>query len=200
MNIIDTPISLLIFITTIAISIIAFSRQQFINKLILRPYFVIRQNRWHTIITSGFIHSDWGHLIFNMLTFYFFCFDLERWIGGSKFLIIYFLSMIIADIPSIIKNKNNINYGSLGASGAISGALFSSIILNPSAKLLIFPIPFPIPAPIFAILYLVYCVYLSKNSQDNINHSAHFWGALTGIILTIILVPESINSIVGYFS
>ncbi|MCE5304585.1 rhomboid family intramembrane serine protease, partial [bacterium] len=103
-----------------------------------------------------------------------------------------FGSLIIADIPSIIKYRNDPSYASLGASGAISGVVFSMILFYPFSGLYIFPIPFPLPAFVFGILYLAWSYYSSKHYEDIINHSAHFWGALAGIILTIILEPQSI--------
>lgn len=191
----NSTAAIIIFLITILLSIIAFKRRNLAGGLIMVPYDIVRNNRWYTIITSGFIHADWSHLIFNMVTYYFFCFSLEEAIGARYFLIIYFISMIVADIPSIIKNKDNPGYASLGASGAISGALFSYIILNPFDKLIIFPLPIPLPAAIYGVLYLIYCQYAAKNSQDNVNHNAHFWGAIAGVILMALLMPEAVSSL-----
>lgn len=183
-----TPAALIIFLSTIAISLYTiYKDHSLLYRLMFSPYELSRQNKWYTLITSGFVHADLSHLMFNMFTFYFFAFSLESAIGSAKFLIIYFGSLILSDVGSYFKHKDNPDYRSLGASGAISGILFSAILYFPSSKLMIFPIPVPIPAPIFGLLYLAWCFYASKNQHDRINHSAHFIGALVGIVITLAL-------------
>jgi membrane associated rhomboid family serine protease len=130
-----------------------------------------------------------------MLSYFFFAFSLEKIIGHWQFALIYISGIVLSDISSIVKNKNNISYYSLGASGAISSVLFSYILFDPMSKIYIFFIPIGIPAYIFALLYLGYCVYASKTQSDNINHEAHFWGAINGWLITIILYPH----VFGYF-
>ncbi len=193
-----STVSSIIFATTLILSILSFSRPALKAKLLFRPYLVAQGKSIYSLISSGFIHADWMHLLFNMMTFYFFCFDLEGTIGSASFALIYFFSMIVAHLPSLFSHRNNPYYSSLGASGAISGALFASIILHPAGKMLIFPIPFPLPAPIFGFLYLGYCWYAARNSNDNINHGAHFWGAITGLILIAILLPNSFSAFFSY--
>jgi membrane associated rhomboid family serine protease len=185
----ETPVASLIFLFTIITSIYAFSNPDLYGKFMLNPYNVSRRHRVYTLITSGLIHADWMHLIFNMMTFFFFAFQLEGIIGSFNFGILYFVSMVAADIPSVIKHKNDIWYNSLGASGAISAVLFSYILFVPFSSMIIFPIPIPIWAIIFGPLYLIYCVYASRQARDHINHDAHFFGALAGLILTVLLVP-----------
>ena len=185
----QTPVASLILIFTVVTSIYAFNDHALYGKFMLHPYSVYRKNKLYTLITSGMIHSDWMHLIFNMMTFFFFAFTLEAQIGSWRFGLIYFLSLVLSDIPSVMKHKNDFWYNSLGASGAISGVLFSYILFYPLSKLYLFFIPIGIPAVLFGGLYLMYCVYASKQSRDNINHDAHFFGALTGIIITILIIP-----------
>lgn len=185
----QTPVASLILIFTVVTSIYAFNDHTLYGKFMLHPYSVYRKNKIYTLITSGLIHSDWMHLIFNMMTFFFFAFSLEAQIGSLRFGLIYFLSLILSDIPSVLKHKDDFWYNSLGASGAISGVLFSYILFYPLSKLYLFFIPIGIPAVLFGGLYLMYCVYASKQSRDNINHDAHFFGALTGIIITILIIP-----------
>ena len=185
----QTPVASLILIFTVVTSIYAFNDHTLYGKFMLHPYSVYRKNKLYTLITSGMIHSDWMHLIFNMMTFFFFAFTLEAQIGSWSFGLIYFLSLVLSDIPSVMKHKNDFWYNSLGASGAISGVLFSYILFYPLSKLYLFFIPIGIPAVLFGGLYLMYCVYASKQSRDNINHDAHFFGALTGIIITILIIP-----------
>ena len=185
----QTPVASLILLFTVVTSIYAFNDHTLYGKFMLHPYSVYRKNKLYTLITSGMIHSDWMHLIFNMMTFFFFAFTLEAQIGSFKFGLIYFASLILSDIPTIFKHKNDFWYNSLGASGAISGVLFSFILFYPLTPLYLFFIPIGIPAVLFGGLYLLYCVYASRQSRDNINHDAHFFGALTGIIITILIIP-----------
>lgn len=192
-------VSYLIFFVTIIVSLIGiYSRGGFLNRGVLHPYSVVHQKKYYMIITSGFLHADMMHLMFNMLTFFFFAFQLETMIGSLNFFFLYFASLIISNISSIVKNKNNYAYRSVGASGAISGVLFSYIMLNPSARIAIIFFPIGIPAPIFGVLYLAYCWWAAKKSEDFINHEAHFWGALAGVIITIILIPDAIKYFLDY--
>ncbi|TAF44497.1 MAG: rhomboid family intramembrane serine protease [Sphingobacteriales bacterium] len=188
----ETPVSCLIFLITILISICGFNNIPFNGKLMLHPYSVAKGQKLYQILSSGLVHQDWAHLLFNMLTFYFFAFNLERIIGHWQFGIVYIGSLILCDIPSIYKYKNNFMYHSLGASGAVCGILFSYILFFPFTKLVIFPIPIPIPAVLYGALFLLYSSYLAKKQNDNINHDAHFYGALSGIIITALLVPSAL--------
>ncbi|TAH00432.1 MAG: rhomboid family intramembrane serine protease [Sphingobacteriales bacterium] len=192
----ETPVASIIFLLTVITSIYAFNNANIYGKLMLHPYSVAKKQNIYQIITSGFIHKDWPHLIFNMLTYYFFAFNLERIIGHWQFALVYIGCLVLCDIPSINKHKNDFMYHSLGASGAVCGVLFSYILFFPFTKLIIFPIPIPIPAVLYGGLFLLYSSYLAKKQNDNINHDAHFYGALSGIIITAILVP---NSLVSFF-
>ncbi|MGY3052664.1 membrane associated rhomboid family serine protease [Pedobacter sp. UYEF25] len=183
------PVASLIFVFTMITSLYAFYDHTIYGKFMMHPYSVSRGNKVYTLITSGLIHGDWMHLFFNMFTFYAFAFTLERLIGSWQFGLLYFVSLILSDLPTVFKNKDNFHYNSLGASGAISAVLFSYILFNPLSKIYLFFIPIGIPAIIFGVIYLVYCAYASKHSRDNVNHDAHLFGALTGLIFTIIFVP-----------
>lgn len=197
----QTPVASLILLFTVVTSIYAFNDHTLFGKFMLHPYSVYRKNKIYTIITSGMIHADWMHLIFNMITFFFVGFALEAQIGSLRFGLIYLLSLVLSDIPSIYKHKDDFWYNSLGASGAISGVLFSFILFYPLTPFYLFFIPIGIPAVLFGGLYLLYCAYASRQSRDNINHDAHFFGALTGIIITILIVPgiveHFLSSLIG---
>jgi membrane associated rhomboid family serine protease len=191
-----TPVSSLLFVFTIIVSLYGIYGNSYANRgLMLHPYSIKRGKSYYTILTSGFIHADMNHLLFNMLSFYFFAFSLEKIVGHWQFAVIYILGLVLSDISSIIKNKNNSSYYSLGASGAISAVLFSYILFDPLSRIYIFFIPIGIPAYIFAFLYLAYCMYASKNQSDQINHEAHFWGAISGLVITSVLFPH----VLGYF-
>jgi len=186
------PVASIIFAVTIAISLFAFYNDNLYTRFILQPYNVSRGKSVYTLITSGFIHADWMHLLFNMMTFYFFAFNLEVSIGHWQFALLYGVSLILSDLPSVIKHKNDFWYRSLGASGAISAVVFSAILFRPLDGMSLMFLPISIPAVLFGVLYLVYCSYASKKGIGNINHDAHFFGALSGILITIILVPQII--------
>ena len=162
------------------------------------PYTVSRGGKIYTFITSGLIHADWMHLFFNMFTFYFFAFRLEAMMGHWQFGLMYFLSLVLSDLPSLVKNKDNYRYNSLGASGAISAILFSYILYDPLSIIGVMFIP--MPAIVFGVLYLVYSWYMGKKGQDNIGHDAHFFGALTGLIFTIIVVPGIVQHFIETLS
>ena len=193
------PVASILFIITIVLSLIAFYNEKIYGEFMLHPYSIARGQRVWTIITSGFIHRDWMHLFFNMFSFYFFAFQLEGILGHWQFGLLYMASLILSDLPTISKHKEDYWYHSLGASGAISAVVFSFILFNPKASLFIFPIPIPIWAIVYGVIYLVYCAYASKQSNDSINHDAHFFGALSGIMITILLYHEVVPLFLSQF-
>ena len=184
------PVASFIFVITILTTLVAFSNEELYGKLMMHPYSVSRGQHIYTLITSGLIHKDWMHLFFNMLSYYFFAFPLEATIGHWQFGVLYVVSLILSDLPSVVKHKEDFWYNSLGASGAISAVLFSFILFTPMSMMMIMPLPIPIPAIIFGVLYLIYCSYASKYSRDNINHDAHLYGALSGLMITIAMYPK----------
>jgi len=190
------PVASLIFVFTIITSLYAFYDHSIYGKFMLHPYSVSKGQNVYTLITSGLVHADWMHLFFNMFTFYAFAFALESMMGSWRFGILYFLGLVLSDLPTVFKHKDHFNYNSLGASGAISAVLFSYILFNPMSRIYIMFIPIGIPAVVFGILYLIYCAYASRNSRDHINHDAHFFGALTGLIFTIIFVPGILQNFI----
>jgi membrane associated rhomboid family serine protease len=194
------PVASIIFVITLGASLWAFSNENIYARFILNPYGVSRGQRVYTVITSGLIHKDWNHLFFNMLSYYFFAFQLEALIGHWQFALLYILSLILSDLPSIQKHKEDIWYNSLGASGAISAVIFSYIMYDPFAGMYLMFIPIAIPAWIFGILYLVYCHFASKHARDNVNHDAHMFGAISGLIITIALNPHIVSSFIEKFS
>ncbi|MGY4538813.1 membrane associated rhomboid family serine protease [Mucilaginibacter sp. UYNi724] len=194
-----SPVASIIFVITMATSLWAFSNENIYGEFILNPYNVSRGHKVYTVITSGLIHKDWNHLFFNMLSYYFFAFQLESMLGHWQFGLLYVLSLILSDLPSIQKHKDNIWYNSLGASGAISAVIFSFIMFNPKAQMGLMFIPIPIPAWIFGILYLVYCHFASKHARDNVNHDAHLYGAVSGVVITFALHHDVINEFVRQF-
>jgi membrane associated rhomboid family serine protease len=189
------PVASFFFAITIIASLFAFNNEELYGKMMLHPHSIARKKHIYTLLTSGLIHKDWMHLIFNMISYYCFAFQLEVYIGHWQFGVLYVASLILSDLPTVAKHKEDYWYHSLGASGAVSAVIFSYIMYSPMSKMMIMPLPIPIPAILFGVLYLVYCHYASKHSRDNINHDAHLFGALCGVAITIILNP----AIVPYF-
>ncbi|MDY6946968.1 MAG: rhomboid family intramembrane serine protease [Pseudomonadota bacterium] len=186
--------ALIIFVITIATSLIGlFGNTKLIDRSLFRPYWFLRRRQYDTIVLSGFMHADLMHLIFNMMTFYFFGFLLERAIGSSHFLLLYFAGLLVSHAGTYIKQKNNPEYACLGASGAISAVLFAAIVFYPEQSLFIIPIPVPIPAPLFGVGYLAYTWYASRNPHGRINHDAHLGGAITGLVYVALLEPGAFS-------
>ena len=180
----------IILTLTIVISVIGLLSRKVLEKAIMRPQVIAQGNDYATLLSSGFVHADFGHLIFNLITYYSFAFPLDRAIGDLRFEILYFSAMLVGNLGTCIKHRKEPDYASLGASGAILGVLFASIVYFPQQKLLMLPIPIPIPAPLFAVAYLAFSWYSSGRSRDRINHDAHIFGALTGLVFVLVTAPE----------
>jgi membrane associated rhomboid family serine protease len=157
------------------------SMPKIIERNILRPYRVVRQREYAQVITCGFVHADFGHLFFNSLTMYFFGPVLETRIGTPRFVALYFVGLIVSSLGTVYKHRNNPDYASLGASGAITTVLFAYIVYYPLDKITLY-FAIGIPGALFAFGYLAYTIWASKNSRGRINHDAHLDGALTGLI------------------
>jgi membrane associated rhomboid family serine protease len=185
-------ITILIIAITVGASFFAWSRHDIFEKWMMIPYRVKHYKEFYRFLTSGFIHSGYLHLGFNMFAFWSFGKAIEYYFMGPIFLLVLYIGgIIISDIPTYLKFQNYQNYRSLGASGGVSSVIFSTILLSPLSQIRIFLIP--MSGFIFGILYLIYSYYQSKNSSDNINHDAHFYGALFGIGLTILVRPDSVQ-------
>jgi membrane associated rhomboid family serine protease len=150
----------------------------------------IRAGEQIRMITSGFLHADWGHLFFNMFTLFMFAPVVINYFGNTSFLLIYVASLIFGSLLTLVMHKNEYNYRAIGASGAVTGILYSAILINPSMSLYLYFIPIPIPAYLFGIGYLLYSIYGMKAKRDNIGHTAHFGGAIGGYLITLIKEPS----------
>ena len=170
-----------------------------IERCVLRPYWLLRRRQWHTVINSGLVHADFGHLLLNMLTFWFFAFQLERVLGTARFVLLYLLALMASDINTFLKHRHDPEYGSLGASGAIAAVLFASIVYYPQQSLFIVPIPVPIPAPVFAIGYVAYSWYSARRARGRINHDAHLGGALFGLLFVALTDPAAFGRLARAF-
>lgn len=192
-------VTLIIVVITCAVSFLAFNNRELFDRLKHHPYSENRNKEYSRFLTSGFVHGSFMHLAINMYVLYEFGQYVEsvfvsamgESIGRSAYLIMYLLTIVLADIPSYLKYKDNPRYAAIGASGGVSGILFSFILFNPWSMLGLYFI-IPIPAIIFGVLYLVYSSWAANsNRQDGIGHDAHFFGALAGILLTMIMIPRA---------
>ncbi len=196
----QAPVASVIFFITIVTSIMAFQDGNLRYKFMMNPVRVIEDKDWTRLISSGLIHADWMHLVFNMLAFYFFAFSLERIIGHWQFALLYVLSKVLSSLPSLIRHKDNSYFNSLGASGAVSAVVFSIIFLIPDIGIGLLLIPGQIPGWLFGILFVGVSMYLSMRGGGRVNHDAHLWGAIAGVVLTLILVPGSASSFLHWLN
>lgn len=188
----NEPGATLVFVVTIALSLLGlFRAPQLIDACLFRPYYLRRRAQYHTLISSGFVHADLGHLLFNMFTFYFFAFHLERLFGTTYFLALYVVGLLVSHGCTYFKQRENTLYASLGASGAISAVLFAYIVYFPTTTLILFPIPIPIPAALFAVGYVAYSYWASTREHGRINHDAHLCGALSGLVFVLLVHPQA---------
>jgi len=199
-----TPATLLIIAVTAIVSFLAFSNATLKKKFLFYPWLINKKSsESYRFFTHGLIHSDMNHLIFNMLTLFFFGPDVEKYLNRSDvfgnpkgsiiFLAFYAIGIIIAATLPYFRQKRNQYYTSLGASGAVSAALFAAILIFPLGNV------WGIPSFIFGPLYLVYMVYMSKKAKDNIAHDAHFMGAIYGLIAIVLLVPNTFGNFMKQF-
>lgn len=185
-------ITLAIVAITCVVSFIALNNSRLMNDLILWPPAIQRHREYHRLVTYGLVHADFGHLLFNMLTLFFFGRLMEQFysarLGTLGFVLFYIGGLVVSILPTYLKNRGNPNYRSLGASGAVSAVLFSFILLQPWAQIIVLVVP--MPAIIYAVLYTGYSIYMDRSGQDNINHSAHLWGAAYGVAFTLLVEPR----------
>lgn len=174
---------------TVLISIKGFNDFHFFEKYKFNIA-AIRRGEQIRMFSAGFLHADFSHLLFNMLTLYFFAPVVVNTLGTPKYLLIYVASLWVGNLLSFTLHKNEFHYSAIGASGAVTGVLYAAILLYPDMSLFLFFIPIPIPAWLFGILYLVFSIYGMKKRLGNIGHDAHFGGAIAGYVLTLGFVPS----------
>jgi membrane associated rhomboid family serine protease len=188
----QSPVAVFILILTVATSIIAWQYEDLFRLFALNPWSLVREQRYYTFLTSGLIHANGMHLLFNMISYYYFAFPLEQLIGHWQFLILYVASLILSDISTVVRNRDNPNYFCVGASGAVTAVIFSVVLYAPKATILLFGIV-PMPLWLFGIAFVGYSYYSARYRQTHVNHAAHLWGAISGLALTLILDPRAIR-------
>lgn len=191
-------ITIIIIAITSLVSILCFTRKIDVNKLLFHAYSVWHRKEWYRMLSYGLVHGGWGHLFFNMLTLFFFGRVVEQYfslafgdtLGIILYVVLYVSAIAVSSAGDLIKYRNDWNYSAVGASGAVSAVLFASILFEPKMGIYIYLIPIPVPGYIFAPLYLLYCWYMAKRNMDNIGHTAHFWGAVYGLLFPLACRPE----------
>ncbi len=179
---------IVIIAVTVLISYKGFNDLSFFRKFEFHVGSILKGEQIR-LISSGFLHVDMGHLFFNMVTLWFFAPLVLAYLGNWTFVLVYMGSLIFGNLLTLLFNKNNYSYRAVGASGAVTGVLYSAILLQPDMMLGLFFV-IPIPAYLFGILYLLYSIYGMKSKNDNIGHSAHFGGAVGGYVITLIEQPQ----------
>lgn len=195
-----TSITILLIVLNIGISLIALYKYEKLFEVgMLRPYRMMRKQTWYEVITSGFLHAGISHLLVNMFVLYFFGSVMEQVLGPWHFIALYFSALIFSSIPSLIMHKDNPDYATIGASGAVEAVLFSYIFVFPTEKLILILLPIPIPAWIFGLLFLAYSIYEGRRGKGNVNHGAHIAGAAWGVLYVLFFVPNSVDHILTIF-
>ena len=183
------PVVLLLIIVTVLVSIKGFSDYSFFEKFKFQVTRILNGERVR-MVSSGFLHADWIHLGFNMYALYLFGDIVAKQLGNLPFLLIYFGSLLAGSLYSLYYHKKEPYYSAIGASGAVSGVVYSCIMLYPEMELMLILIPIPIPGYIFGVAYLLYTMYGMKKQLGNIGHSAHLGGAIGGFALTLMIFPQ----------
>ena len=188
----ETPVTYALIAITCVVSWIAFNNRKLADRLILWPPAIDKHKQYDRLVTYGFIHADFMHLVFNMITLFFFGQQIEVLMTGLVgiwvYPVFYLSALVVSILPTYLKNQHNPNYLSLGASGAVSAVLFAFILIAPWQRILVLFIP--LPAIIFAVLYVGYSIWMDRRGGDRINHSAHLAGAAYGVMFLIIMRPQ----------
>jgi membrane associated rhomboid family serine protease len=190
----EMNVTLIIVIITVGVSLLTFNNNKLMEDLIFNPVKITYKKQFYRFVTSGFIHADYIHLAFNMLSLYSFGGFVEEAFKGifgdlgiPLYVALYLISLVVCLLPTYFKHKNDSTYLGLGASGAVSAVVFAGLLLAPTVEVGLFIIPPIIPGFIFGPIYLLISAYLDKKGQGNINHSAHIHGALFGLLFIILM-------------
>jgi membrane associated rhomboid family serine protease len=187
------PATALLLATIVVVGLLGlFVAPVLVERNLLRPYGLVQRGEYATLVTSGFVHADLMHLVFNGFTFAAFGFGLERHIGTPRFVALYTIGLLASSLATWAIHRRQPGYASLGASGAILAVLFASIVVFPTASIFVLPFPVPIPAPLFAVAYLVFSVVAGRARVGRVNHDAHVAGAVVGFVFIVISDPGAL--------
>lgn len=196
-------ITLIIVIVNVLFSVAAFRYKDLLYRFDLSPYRMVHSREYYRIFTHAFLHTDYVHLGINMIVLYSFGTGIEHifsrleqqgviFSGPFFFTLLYILAILLSSLSTIVRYRNDESYSAVGASGAVSAVVFTYIFFSPLQKIYFYFV-LPIPGIVFGILYLVYSSYMGRRNKDNINHAAHFWGAMVGFVFPILMEPGLIN-------
>lgn len=185
-------ITFVLIAVTVLVSWQAFEKRRLYERLVLWPPGVERLRQYDRLLTHGFVHADWMHLLFNMITLYFFGRAVEtvfgQLAGPGMFVLFYLSAIVVAILPSYLRHRRDSGYVSLGASGAVSAVLFAFVLVDPWSWIIVFVVP--VPAVVYAIAYIGYSYWMDKRGGDNINHNAHLSGAIYGLLFMLLMEPR----------
>ena len=194
----DLSVTIILIGITVLTSYQAWKRPELLDRWMFTPYKIKNNQQWDRFVLSGLIHKDQMHLLFNMFTFYFFgrvvemflMFRLGKSTGLMVFLLFYFGAIVVSDLPTYFKHKENYRYRALGASGGVAAAVFASIMIMPLSDICLFGL-ICLPGFVLGLLFLIYTFVQARKGSDGINHDAHLYGALFGIAFVLIISPQS---------
>jgi membrane associated rhomboid family serine protease len=200
-------VTIIIVVVTSIISFVAFQNSALMSRYDFSPYRIAERKEYFRFVSHAFLHADWTHLLINMIVLFSFGVYVEKEFsflensgqiqsGMLSFLLLYFSAIIISSITTFLKKMKDPYYVAVGASGAVSAVLFTSIFFSPLEKILLYGI-LPIPGIVFGVLYLAYSTYMGKKDKDHINHDAHLWGAIYGIVFPLFLDPSLIHHFIS---
>jgi len=186
-------VPLILMASVVAVSVAGFASAPLRRALVLVPYLVAKKGQVHRLLTGGWLHADTQHLVFNLITLYFFANETVRVLGDARFLLLYVSAVVVAHVPTTLLHMKDPRYASLGASGAVSAVMMSAILLVPNLRVSIAFVPFAVPGIGYAVVYLLYSAVMAWRAQGRINHEAHFAGAVYGAALTFLLEPGRVT-------
>ena len=195
------PVTLSLIAITCVVSWLAWNKPGWLERLILWPPAIARGKQYWRFLSYGFIHADAQHLLFNMITLYFFGGAMENYLTQLGlpwpwgFVGFYLAALLVSILPSYLRHRDDPGYRSLGASGAVSAVLFAYILIQPWSLIFVFFLP--VPAIVYAVVYVGYSIWMERRGRDNINHSAHLWGAGYGVLFTVLLQPRVLEHFLG---
>jgi membrane associated rhomboid family serine protease len=185
-------IGLILIVANFIFSYKGFNSQAFLDRYKFEVDSILVRKDYKRLITSGFLHVSWIHLILNMVSLYLFSGFVESYLGGGRFLIIYFASLIGGDLLSLFIHRNHGDYSAVGASGAVCGIIFASIAISPGMSVSMFGLPISLPAWLYGLAYILYSIYGIRSGKDNIGHDAHLGGALIGMAVALLMQPDAL--------
>ena len=189
-----------LLVLMVAVSAVAFFRRAVMDACLLWPVDIVGRGAVHRLVTYGFVHGDIGHLLFNAFSYASIAFTLNEVLGARDFSIVYFGSLILGAIPPVVRHRRDPAYRALGASGAISGLFFCGMLFFPQGKVYLFLLPVGIPYPLFGVLFLAASMVGAKRNLGNIGHDVHLYGAIAGLLLTVLLRPDALRHFIAWLS